>query len=102
EGTFRPPARHRPAPAQPPAFTQLYDDFLASQGGKRVFHSIGRQRIQELMEGGAQIIEVLEAEQFRRAHLPGAIHIPAWELTSARADQLERTAPVVVYCFDTV
>jgi rhodanese-related sulfurtransferase len=66
-----------------------------------MFHSISRERTQELLAGGAQIVEVLEENQYRQAHLPGAIHLPAWELSRARAAQLDASRPVVVYCFDT-
>lgn len=66
-----------------------------------MFESIDRARVQDLMRGGAQIVEVLEAAQYRAAHLPGAVHIPAWALTAPRAATLDRNHPVVVYCFDT-
>ena len=67
-----------------------------------MFESITRDRVQELVDGGAQVVEVLERRQYRSAHLPGAVHIPAWELTRARADELDRGRPVVVYCFDNL
>lgn len=54
------------------------------------------------MAGGAQLVEVLEASQYRQAHLPGALHIPAWELDRARSSTLDRQRPVVVYCYDTL
>jgi rhodanese-related sulfurtransferase len=63
---------------------------------------IGRQRVQELIGQGAQLVEVLEEQQFRLAHLPGAIHIKGRDLTRERAEsQLRRDRPVIVYCFDT-
>jgi rhodanese-related sulfurtransferase len=67
-----------------------------------VFESAGRDKVRELIEGGAQVVEVLEARQYRLAHLPGAIHIPAWQLTRERSAELDRDRPVVVYCFDTL
>ena len=66
-----------------------------------MFESIDRQRTQELIEQGAQLVEVLEEKQYRAAHLPEALHIPAWEMTRERAAELDRNRPVVVYCFDT-
>ena len=66
-----------------------------------MFESIDRQRTQELIEQGAQLVEVLEEKQYRAAHLPEALHIPAWEMTRERAARLDRNRPVVVYCFDT-
>ncbi len=54
------------------------------------------------MERGATVIEVLEDRQFRAAHLPGAVHIPGWELSEERVADLDRSRPTVVYCFDTL
>ncbi|HEV8115256.1 MAG TPA: rhodanese-like domain-containing protein [Acidimicrobiales bacterium] len=67
-----------------------------------MFESIGRDRVRQLLDDGAQVVEVLERRQYRLAHLPGAVHLPAWELTRARADELDRDQPIVVYCFDNL
>ena len=68
-----------------------------------MFQSVDRERVRQLADEGAQLVEVLEPRQYRLAHLPGALNIPAWELTRARADkELDRDRPVVVYCFDTL
>lgn len=67
-----------------------------------MFASIDRERVRNLVDAGAQIVEVLEQQQFRLAHLPGAVHIPAWELTRERAAGLDSTRPVVLYCFDNL
>ena len=63
---------------------------------------IDRHEVRRLLDEGAQLVEVLEPRQYRLAHLPGAVNIPGWELTPARAEALDRTRPVVVYCFDTL
>jgi len=60
-----------------------------------MFESIDRKRTR-------QLVEVLEEGQFRVAHLPGAVHIPAWELTRERAGALDPRRPVIVYCFDNL
>ena len=67
-----------------------------------MFESIDRAGVRELIDRGAQVVEVLEARQFRLAHLPGAINIPAWELSRHRSEELDRNRPVVVYCFDNL
>jgi len=67
-----------------------------------MFESVTRDRVRQLVDDGAQVVEVLEARQYRLAHLPGAVHIPAWQLTRERAAELDRDRPVVVYCFDTL
>jgi rhodanese-related sulfurtransferase len=67
-----------------------------------MFEAADTDQVQKLIDGGAQVVEVLEPKQFRRAHLPGAVNIPAWELTPDRAGELDRNRPVVVYCDDAV
>lgn len=67
-----------------------------------MFESASRDQVRRLVDEGAQVVEVLEARQYRLAHLPGAVHIPAWQLTRERAEELDRSRPVVVYCFDTL
>ena len=67
-----------------------------------MFKNASREQVRQLADEGAQLVEVLERRQYQLAHLPGAVHIPAWELTPARAGELDRTRPVVVYCFDTL
>jgi len=67
-----------------------------------MFESVTRERAQALVEAGAQVVEVLESRQYRAAHLPGAVHIPAWQLTRERAAELDPERPVLVYCFDTL
>ena len=65
--------------------------------------AIDRQEVQRLLDKGAQAVEVLEEKQFQAAHLPGAVHLPAWELTRDRAEaEIDRDRPVVLYCFDTL
>ncbi|HEV2761073.1 MAG TPA: rhodanese-like domain-containing protein [Acidimicrobiales bacterium] len=67
-----------------------------------MFKNASREQVRQLADEGAQLVEVLERRQYQQVHLPGAVHIPAWELTPARAAELDRTRPVVVYCFDTL
>ena len=64
--------------------------------------SVEREQVRRLMDEGATVVEVLEESQYRAAHLPGAVHVPAWELTRQRAAELDRDRPVVLYCFDTL
>lgn len=64
--------------------------------------SIGRDEVRDLMERGATVVEVLEERQFRAAHLPGALHIPGPALTTDRVVDLDRSRPIVVYCFDNL
>jgi rhodanese-related sulfurtransferase len=61
---------------------------------------IDRERVLELMAQGAQIVEVLPAEEYDDEHLPDAVNLPLRELDAARAETLDRSRPVVVYCYD--
>lgn len=63
--------------------------------------TVSRGEVRELVATGAQLVEVLPADEYRWAHLPGAINLPLKEL-DARTDQLDRSRPVIVYCHDTV
>ena len=67
-----------------------------------MFRNATRDQARRLVDEGAQVVEVLERRQYDKAHLPGAVSIPAWELTRDRAEELDRNRPVVVYCFDTL
>jgi rhodanese-related sulfurtransferase/CBS domain-containing protein len=58
--------------------------------------------VQELLERGAQLVEVLPLEEYQELHLPGAIHLPLKQLDAQHAKQLDRERPVVVYCWDAL
>jgi rhodanese-related sulfurtransferase len=61
---------------------------------------IDSQRLQELTNRGALLVEVLPAEDYEDEHLPGAINIPLKELDRERVRELDPERPVVVYCYD--
>ena len=63
--------------------------------------SVTRAQVRDLLAADAQLVEVLPADEYRWAHLPGAVNLPLKEL-DARTDQLDRSRPVIVYCHDTV
>jgi rhodanese-related sulfurtransferase len=60
---------------------------------------IERDELQALTGQGAQLVEVLPADEYDWAHLPGAVNLPLKEL-DAKASQLDRSRPVIVYCHD--
>lgn len=57
-------------------------------------------QLQQLLDDGAQLVEVLPAAEYSDEHLPGAINIPLKQLNAAAAEQLDQTRPVIVYCWD--
>ena len=60
------------------------------------------EQLQELVDRGAQVVEVLPADDYAPAHLPGAVNLPLRELDERHAAVLDRTRPVVVYCWDSL
>jgi phage shock protein E len=60
------------------------------------------EQLQELIDRGAQVVEVLPADDYAPAHLPGAINLPLRELDEPHTAALDRTRPVVVYCWDSL
>jgi rhodanese-related sulfurtransferase len=63
--------------------------------------TVTRQQVQQLVEAGAQLVEVLPRAEYDEEHLPGAIHLALKSLTPAAAGAvLERGRPVIVYCWD--
>jgi rhodanese-related sulfurtransferase len=51
--------------------------------------------------GGAQLVEVLPADEYEEDHLPGAISLPLRRLETEAVRILDRTRPVIVYSWDT-
>lgn len=62
---------------------------------------IDRSEVQRLVERGAQLVEVLPAEEYEEDHLPGAISLPLRRLETEATRVLDRNRPVIVYCWDT-
>lgn len=56
--------------------------------------------LRRLMADGAQVVEVLPADEYREGHLPGAAGIPLKELDRRAPRELDRSRPVVTYCWD--
>ena len=52
----------------------------------------------ELIDGGAQAVDVRTAVEHAESHLPGAAHIPLDRLDQETAATLDSKRPVVLYC----
>ena len=61
---------------------------------------IDRREVLNLMKQDVPIVDVLPEEEYRKAHLAGAIHIPLGEIGRDTADRLDPTQPLIVYCYD--
>ena len=64
--------------------------------------SIDRHRVRQLLDSGAQVVEVLPADEYADEHLPGALNIPLKQLDANTARKLDISRPVAVYCWDAL
>ena len=57
---------------------------------------------EELRAGvaGAQVVEVLGADDYEWGHLPGARNVPIRRLDELAPQILDRNRPVIAYCND--
>ena len=61
---------------------------------------VDRDRVRELVDNGAQLVEVLPAKEYAEDHLPGAISLPLRQIDRDSAAKLDRARPLIVYCWD--
>jgi len=62
---------------------------------------IDRERVRQLMEQGAQIVDVLPVREYGEDHLPGAVNLPLRRIEAEAASVLDQTRAIVVYCWDS-
>ena len=66
-----------------------------------MYEAIGLEEVERLVrEEGAQLLDVMSRESYEDSHLPAAINISLKELDADTAARLDRSRPVVAYCFD--
>jgi phage shock protein E len=63
---------------------------------------IGIDVLQDLLERGAQLVEVLPADEYAEEHLPGAVNVPLTRLDAQTVQVLDKRRQVVVYCWDSL
>ncbi len=68
--------------------------------GETDMQVVDRDHVQELIQTGAKIIEVLPEKEYAAAHIRGAINIPLAKLDPKASQDLSRSEPVIVYCND--
>jgi rhodanese-related sulfurtransferase len=59
--------------------------------------AVGAEEAKRLIADGAVVVDVRRPQDWRRAHIPGAIHIPLAEIES-RADELPDDRMLVTFC----
>ena len=63
--------------------------------------AIDRAHVLDLVQyQRAQLVEVLPEDEYIEEHLPDAIHLPLKSLDARTAAVLDRSRPVIVYCWD--
>jgi rhodanese-related sulfurtransferase len=58
---------------------------------------VSREEARELVEGGAQLVDVRAPHEWEAGHIRGAVHLPLDELAE-RAGELDPERPVILYC----
>jgi rhodanese-related sulfurtransferase len=58
---------------------------------------VSASEAQQLIESGAQLVDVRTDVEFAAGHIPGARHVPLADVQSEAAG-LDREKPLVVYC----
>ena len=61
---------------------------------------IDASELRRRLDDGVQLVEVLPEPEYLEEHLPAAINIPLKTLDAGTTGALDRTRPVVVYCWD--
>lgn len=64
--------------------------------------SILYPELRKLLDGGAQLVEVLPEDEYRDEHLPGALNIPLKKLDAETTADLDKRKAIVVYCWDAL
>jgi rhodanese-related sulfurtransferase len=61
---------------------------------------IDLDQVQKMKEQGAQIVEVLAPKEYSDEHIPGAINIPLLHMNASSVAVLDKSRPIIVYCWD--
>jgi rhodanese-related sulfurtransferase len=62
---------------------------------------IDREEVRRMVAAGAQLVEVLPAGEYAEDHLPGAISLPLSRIDAESSSVLDKSRPVIVYCWDS-
>jgi phage shock protein E len=66
-----------------------------------VAREVDREGVRRLMEQGAQVVDVLPAQEYSEDHLPGAINLPLRKIEAEASQVLDPSQSIVVYCSDS-
>jgi rhodanese-related sulfurtransferase len=68
--------------------------------GQDMVARVDAVQAERLIAEGIRTIDVLPVEVFRKVHLPGAKSLPLEMFEPSQVDSYEKSAPLLVYCFD--
>ncbi len=63
--------------------------------------TVDRAQLRRLLEGGAQLVDVLPQKEYEEEHLPSAVNFPLRRLETEAVTALDRSNPIIVYCWDS-
>lgn len=63
--------------------------------------SIERRELQELLKAGAIIAEALASEEHHGRHIPSAVSLPTRKIDADLVANLDKSHPIIVYCWDS-
>lgn len=66
--------------------------------GPKLFETVGVEDAARLREAGAQVVDVRESVEWRRGHIPGALHIPVQAIGRRGPAELDADRAVVLMC----
>ena len=58
--------------------------------------------LRELLDAGAQLVEVLPEAEYAEEHLPGATNVPLKQLNASSTAGLDKKKSLIVYCWDYI
>ncbi len=61
---------------------------------------VTRDEVQRLLAAGAQLVDVLPADEYTAEHIAGAVNLPLKDLNRETVAKLAPNRPVIVYCWD--
>jgi len=68
-----------------------------AEAGEQGPKEVSREEARELLDEGAQLVDVRADHEWEAGRIPGAVHVPLPELPQ-RIGELDKDRPVVVYC----
>jgi hydroxyacylglutathione hydrolase len=77
---------------------QIFSDWASKRGGLEKVRQLDAAQLKKAaLSNRVQVIDVRGPDEWRRGHLPGAIHIPLAALPD-RIGELNASAPIVLHC----